>query len=1327
MTLALVVSSFTASIGHAKTVGGASRWATFQNESQHLYALSLQADSKAEYPRPGRYEVVLLFDTSASQTGWVRQEGLEVLEELAITLPVGTLAGLVACDVQAVQLTQSLVAPSDPSWASSVDLLKKRVPLGATDLSGALRTAAKLFSESPNSQRTIIYIGDGVNRCNFLSNQQHRQLIDDLVQQHITFSTFVIGPVTDIGTVASIANHTGGILYSRQAIEESTQVIGRNLGLSAAMPVVWVQEAQLPASLSSQFPQRFPPLRLDRDSVILGHLSSTPSAGQLKIVGQVAGKTIQMHWDVQPEASHPDLGFLTSLVERHRLDGGLTLAALGSDGLRALSLVMADNAADMIKSGRFALVSGQPESALRIAEEALKQDPGNPEANSLKNAAEQALEAKKESIPTGKLMQFNGSPAVTTQAPSLLAETLSAGDLLAQEQEMRRASAQALQQHVRNELSDARKLATTEPTSVKNSLKLLLEEVDSTIDIDASTRTQLRSQIGSAIQQVSLQEAKQIQRNAQAEAVRAQADAAQRLLNETRREEESLKQLVEHFNFLMSRQRYLEASKDVAPEIAKLVPDSELAVVTREESSLMSNQAIVMDAFKRREQGVVDALRGVEEAAIPFDGFPSPVVYPSPEIWQALSARRKERYAAVSLSTSDEKSQKLYSALKQTASQLSFQGTPLSQVVQNLADEFKIPIWVNVAELEVEGVDPDSPITMELPPISLRSALRMMLKPLNLTYIIRNEVLEITTEASVEADPINRIYPVGDLVVPRMPMGGGMGGMGGGMGGMGGGMGGMGMGGMGGGMGGMGMGGGMGGMGMGGGMGGMGMGGGAFSTPDDSTKQPVSNNSKPAKDSLNVEMWVAKYESADEKQREQLDTSVQQAIQSQMEFAEAQVEAKQFDQAKQQFQKVIDLVSGLLSAGYPQPWMYQALSLSMEACDYPAFEIKRVLMSSLDFEADSNQLFEIARYLAGKGFKSEALQLLRDLAVVEPLRYDVFAFALPLAKETQDPDALQWVCLGILGKAWPKEHAHLYDEAKLLSEATRIQMAHDGRVMEATAFEEKIKNASLRDIIVKLNWTGHADLDLRVREPAGTICSASSPLTIGGGTLVGDVSSAGQKAQLGGYSEYYVCPQGFAGQYDILIRKIWGEVSGGKATVEIYTDFGTPEQNYISQAVDLSEKDVMIQVAVKNGQRKEPIADAQVAAVKTKQLAASRAVLSQIGSQDSRSGGNASDYFAFRQMQLRNALQNQFGFPIGRGAVGYQPVITTLPEGASLSVSGVVSADRRYVRINPSPFFTGIGEIFTFNFVTGNTGAGGTGGVGQGGIGGGAIGGGGVQ
>lgn len=54
--------------------------------------------------------------------------------------------------------------------------------------------------------------------------------------------------------------------------------------------------------------------------------------------------------------------------------------------------------------------------------------------------------------------------------------------------------------------------------------------------------------------------------------------------------------------------------------------------------------------------------------------------------------------------------------------------------------------------------------------------------------------------------------------------------------------------------------------------------------------------------------------------------------------------------------------------------------------------------------------------------------------------------------------------------------------------------------------------------------------------------------------------------------------------------------------------------------------------------------------------------------------------------------------------------------------TGVVSADRRYVRITPSPQFSQIGEIFTFNSVDGSTGGGqGT----TGGTGGGAAGGGG--
>ncbi|MFK7734433.1 MAG: hypothetical protein AB8B50_00295 [Pirellulaceae bacterium] len=82
-----------------------------------------------------------------------------------------------------------------------------------------------------------------------------------------------------------------------------------------------------------------------------------------------------------------------------------------------------------------------------------------------------------------------------------------------------------------------------------------------------------------------------------------------------------------------------------------------------------------------------------------------------------------------------------------------FPAVPLSQVMQKIADDQNIPVWINTSELDLLGVDANVPITLNLPSIDLRSALRLMLDPLDLTYIVRNSVLEITTNHSAESDP----------------------------------------------------------------------------------------------------------------------------------------------------------------------------------------------------------------------------------------------------------------------------------------------------------------------------------------------------------------------------------------------------------------------------------------------------------------------------------------------------------------------------------------------------------------------------------------------
>jgi len=76
---------------------------------------------------------------------------------------------------------------------------------------------------------------------------------------------------------------------------------------------------------------------------------------------------------------------------------------------------------------------------------------------------------------------------------------------------------------------------------------------------------------------------------------------------------------------------------------------------------------------------------------------------------------------------------------------------------------------------------------------------------------------------------------------------------------------------------------------------------------------------------------------------------------------------------------------------------------------------------------------------------------------------------------------------------------------------------------------------------------------------------------------------------------------------------------------------------------------------------------------------------------------------AYRNMRVRD-YQNRLAAAGGGGRpVGYAPVVTWLPEGASLGASAVVSPDRRYVRMNLQPFFSRVVGVDTFNFHTGQT------------------------
>jgi hypothetical protein len=86
----------------------------------------------------------------------------------------------------------------------------------------------------------------------------------------------------------------------------------------------------------------------------------------------------------------------------------------------------------------------------------------------------------------------------------------------------------------------------------------------------------------------------------------------------------------------------------------------------------------------------------------------------------------------------------------------------LSVVLSDLQARLKIPVIVDTPALEDYGIGTDTPVTIQVSGISTRSALRLLLDQFDLTYVIANEVILITTAEEAESRLDTRVYDVAD-------------------------------------------------------------------------------------------------------------------------------------------------------------------------------------------------------------------------------------------------------------------------------------------------------------------------------------------------------------------------------------------------------------------------------------------------------------------------------------------------------------------------------------------------------------------------------------
>lgn len=101
--------------------------------------------------------------------------------------------------------------------------------------------------------------------------------------------------------------------------------------------------------------------------------------------------------------------------------------------------------------------------------------------------------------------------------------------------------------------------------------------------------------------------------------------------------------------------------------------------------------------------------------------------------------------------------QVIHAALDSKTTQ-TFIETPLSEAIQTLSAAHDIAIVIDHRALDEIGLDSGVGVNLDLKNVSLRAFLDLMLRDLDLTYIVKDEVLQVTTAEAAENNLVLEMY-----------------------------------------------------------------------------------------------------------------------------------------------------------------------------------------------------------------------------------------------------------------------------------------------------------------------------------------------------------------------------------------------------------------------------------------------------------------------------------------------------------------------------------------------------------------------------------------
>jgi hypothetical protein len=218
---------------------------------------------------------------------------------------------------------------------------------------------------------------------------------------------------------------------------------------------------------------------------------------------------------------------------------------------------------------------------------------------------------------------------------------------------------------------------------------------------------------------------------------------------------ESIRKISRYHDAGMSR----EADRELTL-LAKAYPNNPSVILLQNKDSFASNVREAEQFNDIMGKRVTIALRDVDRSAMPAIGDVE-----FPKDWKEKTARRLK---SVQLS---EKEKKIIEALDRPIT-VNWSNLMLEEALQELSTKMDQNLFIDKKSLSDLGIELNKPTSLQANGVSTRTVLRQILAAQGLTFVVKDEAIQVVTVEKARDMLVTRVYYLGDLVQATGPFGG---------------------------------------------------------------------------------------------------------------------------------------------------------------------------------------------------------------------------------------------------------------------------------------------------------------------------------------------------------------------------------------------------------------------------------------------------------------------------------------------------------------------------------------------------------------------------